>query len=240
MAVVYSATGAGVLILLPASQVLIDHVGWRGAYQIFGAGRAVSAVAAIAIAVAAVFQRISSTRQERRRRFRRRRLDLAERDAPSRVLGAVLDVLLHRDRHVCDLASGRGLSDRRRFPAAAGRDRLGFQRRRASVRHARRQLARRHHRPQAVGAVQLRALDRRHRHALAAAMVSEHLDPDRFCHLLWQHDRLSRPAADRNRHEDISRKTGRNDLWRHFDRQRTRIGVRFLERRADPRLEPQL
>jgi MFS family permease len=38
MAVVYSATGAGVLILLPASQLLIDHVGWRGAYQIFGGG----------------------------------------------------------------------------------------------------------------------------------------------------------------------------------------------------------
>jgi MFS family permease len=36
MAVVYSATGAGVLALLPASQVLIDHVGWRGTYQIFG------------------------------------------------------------------------------------------------------------------------------------------------------------------------------------------------------------
>jgi len=36
MAVVYSATGAGVLILLPASQILIDHFGWRGAYQIFG------------------------------------------------------------------------------------------------------------------------------------------------------------------------------------------------------------
>src|ERR1700710_983201 len=36
MAVVYSATGTGVLILLPASQLLIDHVGWRGAYQIFG------------------------------------------------------------------------------------------------------------------------------------------------------------------------------------------------------------
>ena len=36
MAVVYSATGAGVLILLPASQVLIDRIGWRGAYQIFG------------------------------------------------------------------------------------------------------------------------------------------------------------------------------------------------------------
>jgi len=36
MAIVYSATGAGVLILLPASQVLIDQFGWRGAYQIFG------------------------------------------------------------------------------------------------------------------------------------------------------------------------------------------------------------
>jgi MFS family permease len=36
MAVVYSATGAGVLILLPTSQILIDRAGWRGAYQIFG------------------------------------------------------------------------------------------------------------------------------------------------------------------------------------------------------------
>ena len=36
MAIVYSATGAGVLILLPTSQILIDHVGWRQAYQIFG------------------------------------------------------------------------------------------------------------------------------------------------------------------------------------------------------------
>src|SRR3984885_688662 len=36
MAVVYSATGAGVLILLPASQILIDSVGWRGAFQVFG------------------------------------------------------------------------------------------------------------------------------------------------------------------------------------------------------------
>src|SRR3954451_15667972 len=37
MAIVYSATGAGVLILLPASQILIEHFDWRGAYQIFGA-----------------------------------------------------------------------------------------------------------------------------------------------------------------------------------------------------------
>src|SRR5882757_2439546 len=37
MAIVYSATGAGVLVLLPVSQILIDHIGWRGAYQLFGA-----------------------------------------------------------------------------------------------------------------------------------------------------------------------------------------------------------
>src|SRR3954469_7740780 len=36
MAIVYSATGAGVLLLLPASQLLIDHIGWREAYQLFG------------------------------------------------------------------------------------------------------------------------------------------------------------------------------------------------------------
>jgi MFS family permease len=36
MAVVYSAMGAGVLVLLPASQLLIEHLGWRGAYQLFG------------------------------------------------------------------------------------------------------------------------------------------------------------------------------------------------------------
>lgn len=36
MAVVYSAMGGGVLLLLPASQLLIDHVGWRQAYQCFG------------------------------------------------------------------------------------------------------------------------------------------------------------------------------------------------------------
>jgi predicted MFS family arabinose efflux permease len=36
MAVMYSATGAGIWILLPASQVLIDRIGWRDAYQLFG------------------------------------------------------------------------------------------------------------------------------------------------------------------------------------------------------------
>src|SRR6516165_12542597 len=36
MAVVDSAMGGGVLALLPVSQILIDHVGWRSTYQIFG------------------------------------------------------------------------------------------------------------------------------------------------------------------------------------------------------------
>lgn len=37
MAVVYSAMGVGVLIMLPLAQLLIDRFGWRGAYQCFGA-----------------------------------------------------------------------------------------------------------------------------------------------------------------------------------------------------------
>jgi MFS family permease len=36
MAVVYSATGAGVLTLLPTSQVMIDSFGWRGTYHVLG------------------------------------------------------------------------------------------------------------------------------------------------------------------------------------------------------------
>jgi MFS family permease len=36
MAVVYSAMGGGMLVLLPASQLLIDDFGWRGAYQLIG------------------------------------------------------------------------------------------------------------------------------------------------------------------------------------------------------------
>lgn len=37
MAVVYSAMGAGVLLMLPLSQLLIDNLGWRRAYHTLGA-----------------------------------------------------------------------------------------------------------------------------------------------------------------------------------------------------------
>jgi MFS family permease len=36
LAVVSSSAGAGVLLLVPLAQVLIDHAGWRGAYHILG------------------------------------------------------------------------------------------------------------------------------------------------------------------------------------------------------------
>src|SRR5437764_2196196 len=36
MAILYSAAGAGVLVILPVSQLLIDRFGWRDAYQGFG------------------------------------------------------------------------------------------------------------------------------------------------------------------------------------------------------------
>jgi MFS family permease len=37
MSIVFAASGAGTLVWLPLSQVLIDAYGWRGAYQVFGA-----------------------------------------------------------------------------------------------------------------------------------------------------------------------------------------------------------
>src|SRR5258705_373415 len=83
--------------------------------------------------MAVVLHRLAAPRQERRRRLRRRRLDVGQRDGPPCILGVVRNVLLHRDRHVCDISASRGLSDRCGIPALGGGDRLGFQRRRASI-----------------------------------------------------------------------------------------------------------
>ena len=48
------------------------------------------------------------------------------------------------------------------------------------------------------------------------------------------------PADHRNRAEHFSRRTRRHHLRHDLDRQRTRIGLRLLGRRPDPRLDPQL
>ena len=65
MAILYSATGVGILVLLPASQVLIDRIGWRDAYQWFGIVGAVPAGAAAADAVADVRHRLAAYGAER-------------------------------------------------------------------------------------------------------------------------------------------------------------------------------
>lgn len=49
MAVVYSAMGAGVLVMVPASQLLIDRFGWQRAYEIFGYGAVVLIAALLAL-----------------------------------------------------------------------------------------------------------------------------------------------------------------------------------------------
>ena len=68
MAVVYSATGAGVLILLPASQILIDHIGWRDAYQVFGIASLLLLVPLLLLPWRLVLHRLAASGQECRRR----------------------------------------------------------------------------------------------------------------------------------------------------------------------------
>ena len=90
MAIVYSATGAGILVLLPASQVLIDRIGWRDAYQLFG-------IVALCLLLPLLLLpwRLFATGsphvvKKADADFVDERLDACERDAPPRLLGAVL------------------------------------------------------------------------------------------------------------------------------------------------------
>ena len=104
MAVVYSAMGAGVLLLLPASQLLIDHVGWRDAYQWFGI-----IVLCLLVPLMLLPWRLFATGsphvvQKAQTEVGDGGWTLAQRDASSRLLGAVLDLLLHGGRHVRHLA----------------------------------------------------------------------------------------------------------------------------------------
>jgi MFS family permease len=223
MAIVYSATGAGVLILLPASQILIDQVGWRGAYQIFG-GTALFLLLPLLVLPWRLFSTGSP------HLAKSAAADFA--DEGWTLLGAMshhafwalfstffftaIGMYAISAQVVAYLIDAG-------FPPLQAATAWGF----SGV-------------VLLFGIVQLCRFDRRHHHAVAIAVVSELLAADRLRRLLWQHDRLTRPATHGNRDEDLSRRTGRNDLWRHFDRQRPRIGVRLMGRRPDPRLDPQL
>lgn len=171
MSVVYSATGAGVLILLPASQVLIDHFGWRSAYEILG-----GAALMLLVPLLALPWRLFAGGSPHI--VKKVALDLPD------EAWTLLSAMQHHafwalfatffftaiGMYAISPQVVAYLIDA--IPATASGDRLGIQRCGAAVRHARRELARWHHRPQAFGADQLRDLDRGHRPALAAAAVS--------------------------------------------------------------------
>ena len=130
MAIVYSATGAGILMLLPASQLLIDQIGWRDAYQIVRHRGAVPAAAAAAAAVAAVRHRLAAHRREEPTRTSSTmagRCGSAMRHHAFWALFCTFFFTAVGD--VRDHGADRRLSDRRRISAVAGGDRLGFFRR---------------------------------------------------------------------------------------------------------------
>ena len=234
MAVVYSATGAGVLILLPTSQILIDHFSWRDAYQIFG-----GAALLLLLPLMLLPWRLFSTGSPHI--VKKAHPDFVDEGwtlvsaMRHHAFWALFATFFFTAIGMYAIAAQvvAYLIDAG-FPPLQSRHGVGFQRRGAGVRHARGQLARRHHRPAAVGAPQLCDFDRRHCHAVGSAMVSELLVADGLRGLLRQHDRLARPPALGHRHEDLSRRADRDDLRHHYDRQRARIGIRRLGRRPDP------
>ena len=111
MAVVYSAAGAGILILVPLSQILIDHFGWRGASSYYGCGTARQYRTASSLAVAAACCRLGETVASGPNQYRRRALDPFCCNAPPCILGTVQHFFLHCSGGVRHLGSGRGLSD---------------------------------------------------------------------------------------------------------------------------------
>ena len=211
MAIVYSATGAGVLVLLPASQILIDHVGWRGAYQIFG-------IVALCLLVPLLFLpwRLFSTGSPH----------VVRKADPDFADGGwtLLSAMRHHafwalfstffftaiGMYAISAQIVAYLIDAG-FPPLQAATAWGFSGVVLVVRHARRHPARYDHRPPAISADQLRHLDHRNHPAVAVAVVSELLAARRLCRHVRQHDRFTRAAADGDRDEDFSRRTGRHD-----------------------------
>ena len=204
MAVVYSAAGAGVLVLLPASQILIDHLGWRGAYQIFG----IVALGLLAPLLLLPWRLFSTGSPHIARKA-----DPGFVDAGWTLASAM--------RHHAFWALFATF-----FFTAVGMYALAAQ----IVAY----LIDAGDRATAVGAVQLRHLDSRHHPALAAAVLSKLLAAHCLRRDLRQHDRFARSADHGDRHEDLSRRAGRDDLRHDLDRQRPWLRARRLGRRPDP------
>ncbi len=95
MAIVFSAAGAGIVTLLPLSQLLIERTGWRGAYHLLGG-------AALALRSRCCCCRGAGSPPARRMAprkaddLRSARLDAASAHPASRVLGDLLGLFLHR------------------------------------------------------------------------------------------------------------------------------------------------
>jgi MFS family permease len=234
MAVVYSATGAGVLVLLPASQILIEHVGWRGAYRFFGVLVLILLVPLLLLPWR-MFSRGSPhvvKRTEESFADDGWTLPSAIRHHAFWALFAtffftaigmyaiapqVVAYLIDAGFPPLQAATAWGFSGVVLLFGMLGVSSLdGLIGRRPSVLFS--------YALSIIGIVMLWALQ----------WHPNNLAVDRFRHLLRQHDRLARSAAHRNCDEDLPRQARGNHLWNHLDRQRTRLGRRVLGWRPDP------
>ena len=208
MAIVYSATGAGILVLLPASQLLIDRIGWRDAYQLFGI-----VALCLLLPLLVLPWRLFATGSPH---------IAGKTDAGFVDNGWTLGSAMRHHAfwalfctffftavamYAITAQIVAYLIDAG-FPPLQAATAWGFSGVRDAVRHARHLHARRHHRPPALGAVQLRHLDRRHHSAVADSILSELLAADGIRHLLRQHDRFARAADHRDRAQHLSAASG--------------------------------
>ncbi len=224
MAVVYSAMGAGVLILLPLSQWLIDKLGWQKVYEVFG-GTTLCLLLPLLLLPWKLFSAGSPTLNKT-------------------VAEDLIDegwTLLSAMRHHAFWAlfstfffTSVGMFSISTQVVAYLVD-AGFEPLQAatawgfsgvvvlfgmlSVTWLDGVIGRR----RSVVA-ELRHLDYRHRPALAVAAASEHLAADRLRRLLRQHAWLAWPTDQRNRHEDLSRQARRHHFRHDHDRQRVGHG----------------
>ncbi len=240
MSVVYSATGAGVLLLLPIAQILIDHFGWRGAYQWFG----------FAVLVLLLPLLIMPWRLFAGGSVHLEKAALTDRaDESWTLLSAmrhhafwalfatffftaigmyaispeIVAYLIDVGFPPLQAATAWGFSGVVLLFGMLGVSWLdGVIGRRPSVLFS--------YALSIIGIVMLWLLQ----------WYPNYHAADRVYRLLRQHGRIARPADHFNRDEDLSRRARRHHLRDHHDRQRPGLGTRLVVRRTDPRLHPQL